>query len=224
MKKFKEFADNQKIKIEGIITAFRLSDKVTQDVMEDCKHCGGKSFIKKFWFFRVNCPSCEGYGYHLKPHPLLEKIRDLIRLDDWVGIGELMNQGLILGVAQKKNLIVTVGRTVLAERLAGGTTYTGEINYGALGDDNTPVTNADVALGNEVFRKVAASQTFDENIAYIDFFYTAADTDGTYEEWATFIDGAAGVDTGQLWSHILTGGWTKSALESLFVSCKYTIS
>lgn len=126
---------------------------------------------------------------------------------------------------EKHNIIVTVGRAVLAERLAGGTTYSGEINYGALGTGVAPSpANGDTTLDTEAFRKLAASQTFSDNIAYVDFFYTASDTSGTFTEFGNFIDGLAGVDTGQLFSYIATGGWVKSGSESLFVSCQYTIT
>jgi hypothetical protein len=131
----------------------------------------------------------------------------------------------ILAGLRKDNIIVTVGRTVLSERLAGGTTNTGEINYGALGTAVAPVpANGDTQLGNEVFRKLVTAQTFDENIAYIDFFYESTDCDGTYTEFGNFIDGEAGANTGKLWSYIATGGWTKSNTESLYIACKYTIT
>jgi len=126
---------------------------------------------------------------------------------------------------EKHNIIVTVGRSVLAQLLAGETTYSGEINYGALGTEVAPVpANSDTQLGTEVFRKLVASQSYEDNVCYLDFFYTAGDCDGTYTEFGNFIDGEAGADTGQLFSYIATGGWVKSNTESLFISCEYTIS
>lgn len=123
-----------------------------------------------------------------------------------------------------KNLVTTVGRSVIAQRLANTTTYTGIINYGALGSSATAVANGDTQLGTEVFRKVSASASYSSNVAFIDFFYTKADTNGTYQEFGTFIDGSAGANTGQIFTHALTGGWVKSATESMTVSCQYTIS
>lgn len=123
-----------------------------------------------------------------------------------------------------KNLITTVGRSVLAQRLANTTTYTGVINYGALGSSATAVNNADTQLGTEVFRKVVASSSYTTNTAFIDFFYSKADTNGTYQEFGTFIDGAAGANTGQLFTHALTGGWVKTSSESMTVSCQYQIN
>ena len=123
-----------------------------------------------------------------------------------------------------ENIIVTVGRAVLAQRLANDTTYTGIINYGALGSDNTTPVNGNTTLGTEVFRKVTASTSDTDNIAFIDFFYSKADTNGTYEEFGTFIDGTASADTGQMFTHALTGSWVKTASESMTVAVQYTIT
>lgn len=122
------------------------------------------------------------------------------------------------------NLTTTVGRSVLAQRLANTTTYTGVINYGALGSDNTAAAVGDTTLATEVFRKVVASGSYSGNISFVDFFYAKADTNGTYEEFGTFIDGTGSADSGQMFSHLITGGWTKSASESMTVACQYTLS
>lgn len=121
-----------------------------------------------------------------------------------------------------RNIVVTVGRSVIAQRLANVTTYTGIVNYGALGTSSTAVANADTQLGTEVFRKLVASASYTTNVAFVDFFYTAADTNGTYQEFGTFIDGSGSANTGQLFSHVLTGGWVKSSSQSMSVNTQYT--
>lgn len=122
------------------------------------------------------------------------------------------------------NLITTSGRTREAERLCGVETYTGIINYGALGTSDTAPTNADTQLGAEVFRKVVASALNVNNIAYIDFYFTKADCNGTYEEFGTFIDGTASANSGKIYTHALTGGWVKLATESMIAAAQYTKS
>jgi hypothetical protein len=122
------------------------------------------------------------------------------------------------------NIIVTAGRSVVAQRLANVTTYTGIINYGALGSSATVPVNANTQMTVEVFRKVVASASYSANVAFIDFYYSKADTNGTYQEFGSFIDGTASANTGQMFTHALTGGWTKSASESMTVSCVYTLS
>ncbi len=123
-----------------------------------------------------------------------------------------------------ENLVVTVGRAAIAQRLANDTTYTTIINYGALGSSATAAANGDTTLGTEVFRKTVASASTSSNIAFIDFFYSKSDTNGTYEEFGTFIDGTATVDTGQMFTHLITGSWVKTSSESMTVACQYTIT
>jgi hypothetical protein len=123
-----------------------------------------------------------------------------------------------------KNIIPTSGRSALARLLVGDTTYTGEINDVAIGDGASPsFTNASTQLVNEVYRKVASSQSRDGHIAYIDVFYAQADcADQDYHEAGTFIDGDnVGPNTGQAWS-LTALDFTKNG--SLYLSCRFTIN
>src|SRR5215213_6161235 len=86
------------------------------------------------------------------------------------------------------NLVVLTGRAVIARRLIGDLTYSGTINYGALGTDATAVNAADTTLGAEVSRKLFARRTRTNAQADFDFFYSQADTDGTYEEFGVVVD------------------------------------
>lgn len=126
-------------------------------------------------------------------------------------------------VHRYKNLVATVGRSVLAQRLANITTYTGIINYGALGTSTTPPSNADTQLGSEVYRKTAGSNSALNNVATITFFYSSTETSGNYKEFGTFIDGTGTANSGQLFSHVAVD-WTKTTSETLTVECTYTIS
>lgn len=157
--------------------------------------------------------------------PIVARAREYVRTKDRAILSELKKSGALIAYRAKHNIVVTAGRNVIARRLAGNVGYTGAINYGALGTQVNPVpNNASTQLGVEVYRKTAASLAFDTNIAYIDFFYSASDTNGTYTEFGNFIDGAAGANTGQLFSYIATGGWVKTNAQSLFISCQYTIN
>src|SRR5689334_7760039 len=78
-------------------------------------------------------------------------------------IERIKARGLIHRHMRKHNLITTRGRAVLASLLAGDPTYSGQINYGALGSSSTPVNNSDIKLGTEVYRKIYASHTTDGN-------------------------------------------------------------
>jgi len=137
---------------------------------------------------------------------------------------ELTLSGAILGVTAKHNLVPTVGRSVFCQLLAGDTTYSGEVTYGALGSAATPAfTNSDTTLTTEVYRKAVSSASASDNVAYIDLFIAEADVaNATYQEFGYFIDGTPSVDTGQAWSLLKTGGWVKSG--SLFISGQYIIT
>jgi hypothetical protein len=158
-------------------------------------------------------------------HPIVNVIREAIRSGKRNVLYLLEAEGIIERQLAAHNIVVTMGRNVLARLLTGDVTYSGQINYGALGTSSTAVSNADTQLGTEVYRKLYASHTTDgNNVAYVDFFYAATDTNGTYNEFGNVIDGTASANTGRLFSHILTGGWVKTNVQSLFVSCQYTIS
>lgn len=155
----------------------------------------------------------------------IDQLREYIKTGKEEILNQLQKVGAVLDFKLDHNIVVTSGRNVLARRLAGNTTYTGAINYGALGTQASPsIVNGATQLGTEVYRKLASSTTYSSNIAYIDFFYAATDCNGTYTEFGNFIDGAAGANTGQLFSYIATGSWVKSSIQSLFVSCQYTIN
>lgn len=122
-----------------------------------------------------------------------------------------------------ENVTTTVGRSVLAQRLGGDTTYTGTVNYTALGNDNTAAAVGDATLGNEVYRKGLSSGTDSSNICYLETFFTATETSGTYEEYGMFIDGTGSADTGQLFNRFVTS-ITKSSTETLNVQSVITFN
>lgn len=123
-----------------------------------------------------------------------------------------------------QNQVVAVGRACFTGRLVGETTYTGVVNYGALGSGTTAVMDTDTVLDTEVARKGTATRTRTGNSATLRFFYSKSDTDGTYEEFGTFIDGTASADSGQMFNRVLTGGWVKSDLESLTVTAQFDLN
>jgi len=120
-----------------------------------------------------------------------------------------------------ENITVTVGRAVLAQRLGGDNTFTGNISHTALGTDNTAPVVGDTTLGTETFRKALSSGTDLNNVAFIETFFTAAEVTGTFEEYGNFIDGSGDTDSGQLFNRFLTT-ITKSATETMNVQSVIT--
>jgi len=151
-------------------------------------------------------------------------LREYIKTGNKNIIENLKKSGAILNVQTKTNLIPTTGFNVLTRLLSGDTTYSGEVDYGAIGTGVSPsFTVASTQLVSEQFRKQASSQSYDDNIAYIDWFIASGDVaDDTYTEFGAFIDGSASADSGQAWSLLATGNWIKSG--SIFISAKYTLT
>ena len=132
-------------------------------------------------------------------------------------------RGRIIDQRTIENIVVTVGRSVMAQHLAGDTTYSLEITHGALGSDSTNPTNADTTLGSETARVASGSQSTSDNVAYVSFFFPAGTGTGAYEEFGNFCDGSSTPDSGQLFTHVLISG-TKAASESLTVDSQYSIT
>lgn len=115
------------------------------------------------------------------------------------------------------NLCPINGRNVLARRLAGDTTYTGTINYGAFGSGTSAFTTSSTQLNTEVYRKAATDASASDNIAYVDWYIATGDVaNQTFNEFGAFIDGTGSANTGRAMSLALTGGWVKSG--AMFIS------
>lgn len=153
---------------------------------------------------------------------VMAMIKNYARGKDKAILDMLMRAGIVLDIKVAKNIIVNTGLNVSARLRTGDTTYTGEITYGALGNGSSPSFGpTDTQLVAEVGRKIVTDAAFDGVISYHDFFFESGDiVNGTYSEWGTFIDGTGSADSGQAYSLLATGGWTKSG--SLYVSSKYT--
>ncbi len=154
---------------------------------------------------------------------IVSMLREFSRGKTYLDIKTLIKSGALLDYKTAENIVPTTGRNVIARRLAGDTTYSLEVDWGALGSGTGAFTTASTQLGTEVFRKQASSQAYEDNIAYIDWFIEAGDVaNQTFTEFGAFIDGSAAADSGQAWSLLLTGLWQKSG--SLFVSATYSIT
>lgn len=123
------------------------------------------------------------------------------------------------------NKVVDRGTEMLARIISGDITYTGVINYCALGTGSAAGAAGDTQLGTEVFRKLISSGTYSANAAFISTFFTATETTGTYGEVGHFIDGTGSANSGRLFSRIGDPDTTelpvvKSSSESLTIDYK----
>lgn len=134
-----------------------------------------------------------------------------------------LNSGFLLRRFVVENITTTAGRTVIAQRLSGTTTYTGIVNYGAVGTGTTAPAVGQTQLVAETYRKGLSSGTNAANIAYLENFYNATEVTGTLEEFAFFIDGTGSANTGQMFNRF-TQTIVKSNTESLNVQSSVTVN
>ena len=123
-----------------------------------------------------------------------------------------------------KNVICNNGFNAICRRLANDSTFTGTINKMLLGDGVGPAAATDTQLIHETYRNPVASGTASANIAYLTAYFTETECSGTYKEFGNVIDGSAGANTGQLWSHLTNLNWVKGNTVALVVDCKYTFA
>lgn len=120
------------------------------------------------------------------------------------------------------NLTPDLGKNVLARLLCGDTTYSGAINYGALGSGTAAFSSSSTQLNTEVFRKLKVGEEVDGSTAYIDWYIASGDVaNQTFNEFAAVIDGTGSANTGRPISLVLTGGWVKSG--AVFITLSVTI-
>lgn len=137
----------------------------------------------------------------------------------------VMREAYLVAEKEDENLICTNGRAAVAGRLANITTYTGIINYGAVGTSTTDPAVSDTQLGTEIARTTVATSSQSTSTAYINFLFNMASFNGTAYEFGTFIDGSGTVNTGRIWTHLEpVGGWAKSNLQSMVVACTYPLT
>ncbi len=162
-------------------------------------------------------------AYTVTDDSLIDKIREMVKNKRYDALDAMKAAGQIGNSYAISNLVSYVGIQEVMRYLADQDVNTGGINYGALGDGTPVPSTASTGLDNEVYRKIKASAAYADNFVYIDFVYLKTDVDGTFTEFGSFVNSTAVADDPFLWSFIDTGGWVKSALETLFVACEYSI-
>jgi hypothetical protein len=123
---------------------------------------------------------------------------------------------------RKFNVICHPGFNAICRRLVGDITYSGQINKALLGTGVGTASSNDTQLISESYRNDIASGTDNSNIALLTCYFSEEECSGVFTEFGNCIDGGAGVNTGQLWSHLTGLNWAKDNTVVLVISCKYT--
>jgi len=120
------------------------------------------------------------------------------------------------------NLVVNVGKYVFARQINGEFTYTGAINYLAVGTGTASPAATDTKLVTEVGRVIPLSQSRTNAVITFEFYFSPTEAIGNLKEVGAFIDGTAVIDTGQLFDRANIDV-TKTSLNSLTVELVVTV-
>lgn len=133
--------------------------------------------------------------------------------------------GKVKQEVRKKNLVVTAGLTLLANRISDATPSSGcLINYIAVGTGTNAPAAGDTALQTENARKAVTSRTSSAAIAAISTTFNAGDVPAsTLKEVGMFIDGTASADSGTLFCR-QNVNVAVTALDSVFVDWRVTFA
>jgi len=131
-----------------------------------------------------------------------------------------------------RNLVPTIGRSALADQIAGVNTQEMEEISIELGTGTTPPANGDTAMETPTHRKAIASAATSNNVATLAVNFTTGDLGGayTFKEAGMLGDGSAVTcqaavvgGTGILYSRVAISV-AVSAVESLTVEFTYTFT
>ncbi len=123
-----------------------------------------------------------------------------------------------------KNLVCYPGVELMFGKLTGEYTGTLSVNKAALG--STPsitVTVNDTTLIHETYRNNIASKTADQNVIYLDAYFTATEVSGNFGEFGFVIDGGASSSIGTIWNRVEVN-WSKTLSESLYIAGRWTLT
>jgi hypothetical protein len=126
-------------------------------------------------------------------------------------------------IVEYKNIIVTVGLSMIAERLAGGSNNC-DITYTAVGTDATAPALGDTTLGTELDRKAVTTISNSGTQVLISTFFGASEAIGTLTELGYFGEAASATpDSGTMFNHAVISE-VKTASETLTIQSTFTMS
>ena len=131
--------------------------------------------------------------------------------------------GKILRQKVYKNLIMNVGKNMVANRLAG-TGNSCDITYGAVGTSAAAPAADDTTLGTELDRVAVTAISASGSIVNVVCFFGASDGNGTLTEFGHFGEAATGAaDSGTILNHVVISE-TKTSAETLTIESSITIA
>lgn len=137
--------------------------------------------------------------------------------------------GEVISVMRQKNRIMlgtNTGKDLILDRLAGDNTYSLNISYGDIGSGTNTPADSDTALQTPVTRVAKSSAIVSGNVVSIQFFYPDGGlANGSYNEFASFVDGSATISTGKIFNRALFGStYVKATGEDTTVQVDFTLT
>lgn len=123
----------------------------------------------------------------------------------------------------KENLVCNEGLNAIASVLNGEGTYTGVINYLAVGTGTSTPLITDSQLQTETARTLKADSTRTNNEVVYDFSFGTTQANGSLKEAGAFIDGTASANSGQLFDHVNIDV-TKTSNDVLTITLTVTVA
>lgn len=148
------------------------------------------------------------------------KTNDTIKIKGHVKITLRDQDGRIADIKEYDNLVVTAGRTLIANSLWNPSVDT-RVSHVELGTGTTAPANGDTALQTPAYRNALASGNNSSNVVTFTGYFTATETTGTYREAGLFINGSGTLGTGTLLSHVAIN-ITKTSIQTMTI--EWTIS
>jgi len=129
----------------------------------------------------------------------------------WIRNGEIIKTEIV------HNIVTKVGLNVIFKKMANEYAEDLHIDKAGLGTGTTAPSFNDVELETEVYRNNTISQTAEDNVLYVDAYFSSTEVDGTFKEFGYFIDNDV------LFNRVAVD-WTKGSLDALFIRSSFTIT
>jgi len=122
------------------------------------------------------------------------------------------------------NVTCDRGKNVQVLRFGNNLTYTGVINYMAVGTGAATPTSTDTQLVTELARTTISSAVAPtSNVATIEYFFNSASGNGTLTEAGAFMDGTASANSGRMFDHVTLPSIVKTTADTLTITLVVTI-
>lgn len=138
--------------------------------------------------------------------------KEVLRVSEWV------SNLIMLGT--------NTGKTLILQRLIGTNTYSLNLTHADMGTDATAPSSSDTTLVAAVARAAVSSGAISGNVATLRFFFADGGlANGTYTEFASFVDGTGTVSTGKIFNRALFGvPYVKASGEDTTIEMQVTIT